>query len=469
MYQKRLNTAQGSVTVGQATIPYSVVSEDFLLTDLYGNEETTTSTFSYFRSDDCSSDTRPVVFVYNGGPGAASFPLHMGGMAPRRLKMGDITKLPVRPPYELEDNYCSIIDICDVVMYDPPGVGYNYFLNAQAPEKYYACDADADALVETIKQWLTAHKRWNSPVYLLGESYGSIRSALAAYRLMYGCGPDRTTYSLIQLNGVIILGSCLNTDETSSYLLKEAVHFMPIAATHWYHRLKESGISLEDFTEEAYAFSMNEYLPALAQGNLLPEEQKLKVAQRIEHFSGVPVDTVLKRDLKIDPYWYAANGLSDMGLSTGIYDSRFTAPQMGQLSFEDFFCADPSNFAPLPALTRSFLTYAQSELNIEADHSYVPLNGNTERLWSYKCEFEPGVALKKAMTTNPDLRVLFVSGYYDMLTTMSAVRYIAGRYGLPKDRVEYAKIQSGHTAVLGEENSNEVCRRVRSFIAKTMI
>lgn len=467
MYQKRISKTKGCVEINRKKVSYQVISEDFLLTDMYENEETTTSTFSYIRDDEDAGDCRPVAFAYNGGPGASSFALHMGGMAPRRLKMGDITKLSPTPPYKLEDNPYSILDICDVVLYDPPGTGYNYFFNEQAPEKYYSCDTDADALIETIKQWMTAHRRWNSPLYLVGESYGSIRTAIAAYRLMYGCGSDRTTYSMIQPSGLIMLGSCLNMEETSSGLLKEAVHFMPIAATYWYHKLQDSGILLEKFAEDAYIFSINEYLPALAQGNLISEAQKKEVAERIEYFSGVPLNTILDRNLRIDPYWYAANGLGDIGLSTGIYDSRFTTPQMGELSFEDFFCADPSNFAPLPALTRAFLIYAQSELKIVPDRTYIPLNGNTERLWNNKSELEPGVALKKAMTSNPDLRVLFISGYFDMITTMSSVRYIAARYGLPKDRVEYSKIQSGHTTMLGEENSDEVCRVIRNFIEKT--
>lgn len=464
MYQKRISKTQGSVLVDQVTISYSAISEDFLLTDLYDNPETTTSTFSYIRSDNGAGKNRPIVFAYNGGPNAASFPLHMGGMAPRRLKMGDITKLPTTPPYEMENNHASIIDVCDIVLYDPPGTGYNYFFHDQAPQKYYSCDADADALIETIKQWLTEHNRWNSPIYLMGESYGSIRTALAAHRLMYGCGADRTQYSLIQPSGLIMLGACLSTAETSSYLLKEVVHFMPIAATHWYHRLQNSEISLEKFTEDAYLFSMNEYLPALALGNMIPDDQKRKVAERIHYFSGVPVAVVMERDLRIDPYWYAANGLADMGLSTGIYDSRFTAPQMGQLCFEDFFNSDPSNYAPLPAVTRAFLNYAQNELNIQASHSYMPLNGNAEKLWNNNSELEPGIALKKAMMVNPALKVLFISGYFDMLTTMSSVRYVASRYNLPKDRVAYGNVRSGHTAMLGEENSDLVCNMIRQFI-----
>lgn len=464
MYHKRISKTNGSVLVKQETISYSAIAEDFLLTDLYGNPETTTSTVSYLRSDNGAGENRPVVFAYNGGPTAASFPLHMSGMAPRRLKMGDITKLAITPPYVMEDNHASVIDICDIVLYDPPGTGYNYFFHDQAQQKYYCCDEDADALIETIKQWLTEHNRWNSPIYLLGESYGTIRTALAAHRLMYGCGSGRTEYSLIQPSGLIMLSACLNSAETASYLLKEVVHFMPIAATHWHHRLQNSGISLEEFTEEAYLFSMNEYLPALALGNLIPQEQKQRVAERIHHFSGVPVSVVMERDLRIDPYWYAANGLGDMGRSTGIYDSRFTTPQMGQLCFEDFFNSDPSNYAPLPALTRSFLHYAQNELQIQADYSYMPLNGTAEKLWNHHSEAEPGIALKKAMMANPNLKVLFVSGYFDLLTTMSSVRYIASRYNLPKDRVEYGNVPSGHTVMLGEENSDRVCELIRQFI-----
>lgn len=465
MYQKRESQVNGCITVNGVDVEYIATSEDFLITDYAENEETTVSTYSYERTNVENRMQRPVIFAYNGGPGAASFPLHMGVLGPRRLRMDNVTELGYLPPFTLEDNTSCILDIADIVIYEPPGTGFNYFIDPNARSKYFQSDSDADVLIITIKKWLTAHNRWNAPLFLLGESYGSIRSALAADRLMIGNNSDKASYSFLQLSGVILLGPALCYEEKNGNIPGEVMNFMPIAATNWLYR-PEGKPKLEDYVESAEDFAYNEYLPALALGNRLSEEKRIAVAERLRYYSGLPIDTILKRDLKIDPFWYAENGFRDLGISTGINDSRFFKKIAHESTTTNFFDGDASNMMPFPAMIRVFNEYVRNELQVTCDREYVPACSAAEQLWDFSTRTIPGEALHQAMMRNPTMKILFCTGYFDMLTTMSAARYSTALFNLPQDRITFTTYMAGHSPFLGTDNSDKMCRDLRAFVSE---
>lgn len=465
--KKKIVTEHVAQIRGQ-DIPYTATFETFQICDMFGTPELLTSTFSYERSDVDRTINRPIIFAYNGGPGAASVPVHIGLLGPKRMDMSDITNRSFTPPYGMENNPESILDVCDIVIYDMPMCGFSRILNSESRKKYFSTEKDADAAILTLRKWLTAHNRWNSPLFLLGESYGSIRNAEIADRLSFGVDMDHGC-CMIHLAGVIMMGTTINYKQTPYPVPSEILDFIPIAAANWKYR-PEGKPELEDFVEEAYQFSYDEYLPALAWGNRLSDERKRLVAERLNYFTGIPVEKLLASNLKIDKFQFAATGFEDLGFSVGVNDIRFVGPvdKVAGTCVDDFFEKDVSNNLPMQMQARCFNDYLRNELNVDIDEEYEQLCFNPDMTWNYEVSRNPGECLRLAMLRNPQLRVLFCTGYYDLLTPMSYARYCAAYHKLPCERVDWSYHKAGHMPYLGTDNSNEVLKGLRSFISKCL-
>ena len=462
------------VANGQS-ISYRAIAGDTWLRDMEGNPTASIFSFTYLRTD-VQDENRPVVFIFNGGPGSASIWIHMGAIGPRRVVLdADVNPSNV-PPFGLEDNPNSVLDVADLVFIDPVGTGFSVPLNGTDPKRFWGVDEDAEAVAQFIELWLSEHGRWNSPKYVLGESYGSIRAAVLPRALMGG--PIYTGLMRgITLDGIILLGTTLDARQTGGEVpvaelaAKQARSLPGIAATSAFHGLVEMppGGVVEVY-DAATAYARETYEPALRAhlDGTLSAEMRASVLQDLSRLTGLP-ESAIGEDLYIDERSYAKAALQARGLEIGMYDSRYTLPLAN--SGGDPVADDPAMTRYVPGFVAAFHQMIRNDLNVSLGRPYASIRWR-ELLFGWNWT-RAGVAegqsyatdLAWAMRRNPDLRVLVASGYYDLVTTPADARASIAAARLPEDRVTFTDYASGHMLYLGG-TSEEFSADLRAFLEK---
>jgi carboxypeptidase C (cathepsin A) len=399
--------------------------------------------FVAYTKDGENPRSRPLAFLYNGGPGSASIWLHMGSFAPRKVQMADEGFQPA-PPYRLVDNEHSLLDTTDLVFVDAISTGFSRTVAGVDPKQFHGVSGDIRAFGEFIRGYLASYDRWPSPKFLIGESYGTIRSAGLAQELQSRHG--------IELNGVVLLSALLsyqtlrpapNNDVAYAALLPT------YTATAWYHKRlpAELGGDLEAALRASREFAWGEYLQALARGNTLSDGERRAVAQKLARLSGVSAEFAEQCNLRISSGRYRKELLRDRRLSVGRLDSRFTGVDLDAAGEQQEF--DPSNAALQGAYTALFADYVENDLKWQSDLHY-PTSGNV-RPWKWD-DFENRYMdmtepLRQTMARNPFLKVLFLAGYYDMATPFAGAEFNASHLGYDAtfaERVEFAYYEGGH-------------------------
>ena len=264
-------SSKGQIEVGGQRIAYTVeAGETFLRTDK-GVPEASIFSFSYLKAGVKDYSRRPVSFVFNGGPGSSSVWLHLGVFGPKRVVVPSEAEDDGAAPFQLIDNELSLLDVTDIVLVDPVGTGFSKALGEQEGKAFWGIKQDADSLARFVRQWLKEHKRWNSPKYLAGESYGTIRAAALTKALNPG-------FDDVALNGVMLISTILDTGGARPAPHNDMVPitYLPTyAATAWYHGKVPDQPELEPFLQEARTFALTEYASALMLGkNRIPAEQR---------------------------------------------------------------------------------------------------------------------------------------------------------------------------------------------------
>ncbi len=387
------STTEGTVTVGGQTIAYKAVAgtltvgstdaQDATL-DFDGNllansgekpldpekpdeAQATARIFyvAYFKKD-AVAEQRPVTFLYNGGPGSATMWLHMGSFGPRRVATPD-TEHQEGAPYKIVDNAYSLLDVSDVVFIDAPGTGFSRIFGKDKEKAFWGVDADAHAFDRFIRRFLTKYERWNSPKYLLGESYGTPRTAVLSAVLQN-----------VDLNGIILLSQILSFDSSvdgpkmnpgvdQAYALALPTY----AATAFYHKkLPSQPAALEPFLKEVEDYALGEYMEALLQGSELPAARKQAVAEKLHGYTGLPVELLLKANLRIDGGMFEKDLELDQDTTTGRLDSRYKGPDMDPLSESADY--DPQSNAISAAYTAAINSYVRKDLKYGDQQTYIP-------------------------------------------------------------------------------------------------
>ena len=462
-----------SIVAGGQTVEYDAVVTGITLTSDNGDAAAELWYTAYFRTNGAPARDRPLVFAYNGGPGSASFWLHMGIMGPRRVVTPDVGPQGA-PPYPLEDNAHTILDIADIVMVDPIGTGFSHTLEGASGADYWGIDEDARSLAQFVRRFLSAHDRWNSPRYLLGESYGTTRSAVLAGHLQR---------ANIDLNGIILVSSVLQFN-TIQFApgddLPYIVNLPSYAITARYLDALpgESPPDLEAFMAEVEAWSLTEYATALlAAGNLDPAV-RARVIEQMHQYTGLSRDFIDKSDLRVTAPAFEAELLRDEGRIVGRLDSRFTGPAGDVLGARPSH--DPQSTAISSAYTSSFNSYLRSELGYDGDREYVPSGGTRDWNWGrlggggsfVRGGGTPNVApdLASAMRRNPELEVLLVNGIYDLATPYFAAVWTLDRMGLPpelRDNIERADFAAGHMMYVDQALLPQWKETLDAFILRT--
>ena len=462
-----------SIEMSGETVEYDAVVANTTLTDDDGEPAGKLFYTAYFRTNGAPSGERPLIFAYNGGPGSASFWLHMGIMGPRRVVTPEVGPQGA-PPYPLEDNAYTLLDIADIVMVDPIGTGFSHPIGDTEGSYYWGIDEDARSLAQFVRRFLSEYDRWNSPRYLLGESYGTTRSAVLASHLQR---------ANIDLNGIVLVSVVLQFN-TIQFAPGDDIPYIvnlpsyAITARYLDRLPGGSPDDLEAFMAEVEAWSLNDYATALLAGTTVDPEKRARVIDQMHLYTGLSKDFIDKSDLRVTAPEFEAELLRDEGRIVGRLDARFTGPAGDVLGVRPSH--DPQSSAISSAYTSAFNSYLRGELGYDGDREYVPSGATRNWNWGRlrgggvfgRGGGTPNVTpdLARAMKRNPELKVLLVNGLYDLATPYFAAVWSVEQMGLPPDlraNIERADFAAGHMMYVEESLLPQWREDVGGFIERT--
>ncbi len=419
--KKSWATGTDQVKIGGETIEYTVEAQYLPLGSEEGATRARVFYTAYTRSEVEDPTQRPITFVFNGGPGSSSVWLHMGGLGPKRVNMNDDGS-PVAPPYGYSDNPHSWLDLTDLVFIDPMMTGYTRPAEEADKEDFLGFQQDLELVGQFIQVYLSENKRWGSPKFLAGESYGTTRAAgLSGYlQNRYG----------LYLNGITLISAVMDFStliDVRGNDLAPLTVLPTMAATAWYHgQASEEFESLEDLLKEVEEFVMGDYALALLQGDRLTGELEEKVIDRLHAFTGLDTSYLADVHCRLSVGAFNKELLRSQGVTVGRLDSRFKGVDYQNAG--ESYDYDPSyNRTIYGPFTAAIYDYLGREIGVEINIPYEILTGRA-RPWPYgeaasNQYLNVAETLRQAMTHNPDMKVWVASGYYDMATPYFATEY----------------------------------------------
>lgn len=470
-----VSTTLQSVSINGRTLYLNAKAGTFELRD-ENNKPIALMGFTYYSLGDkpsSSSQKRPLVFAFNGGPGSSSFWLHMGALGPKRIVVNDPDATPAAP-YRLVNNAHSILDVADLVMIDPVGTGLSVPIGKATFGDFWGVDQDIRSLALFITQFLIENDRMNSPKYLLGESYGTFRNAGLMNKLLS---------QGIAMNGVIMVSAVF---DIRSLLfppgddLPYIVHLPTYAATAWYHdKITDKPESLGEFLEEVRSFTENAYAPALFKGDRLGQDSKESMASNLARFTGTRVEYWLKADLRVKAGEFFAELLREEGALVGRLDSRFTGINQDLLAQEGSH--DPQSLAISPAYISGFLDYFYGELKVNKATTYaITANSREGFKWDWKHEgnqswnaqiaINTGIDMAEALSRDPNMKVLILNGLYDVATPFYGVEHSISHMGLSekiRENILMKYYEAGHMMYTHPPSLEQFKKDIAEFIRQT--
>ena len=387
---------------------------------------------------------RPLMFSFNGGPGSASVWLHMGALGPKRVKMLDNGLMPPAP-YETVENDLSWLDQTDLVFIDPVGTGYSRATKPEFASKFFSVNGDISSIGEFIRMYLGRNERWQSPLYLVGESYGTTRAAGLSNHLF-----ERG----IAVNGILLISTVMNFQSirfADNNDLPLILIFPSYTATAWYHKQLPADLQakpLRDVLKESEAFATNEYAPAMLRIDRLSAAEKSAMLDKFSRYSGLSRDFVDENNFRVTLDEFNKELLRKQRRSTGRLDSRFLGYDKDSAGEGPDF--DPSMTAIRTPYTAVFNDYVRRELNFKSDLEYYILGGGISSPWNWNTNnqyADTSQALSAAMRKNPYMKVFVACGYYDMATPYFAAEYTVSAMNLDpqlRKNFSFAYYEAGH-------------------------
>ncbi len=472
-YEEDIVERDHTMVIDGNEIPYRSQAGRVLLREEDGKKLASFFFTAYTRSDVDDPASRPVVFAFNGGPGSSSVWLHMGAFGPKRVDLDD-DGMPGPLPGRLVVNEQSLLDVADIVFIDPVGTGYSRGIPREEQKKYHHFKRDIESVGEFIRIYLTRHRRWASPKFLAGESYGTTRSAgLAAYLL------DRHG---IYFNGIILVSAILNfltgpfDRKTWTFSVGHDlpyVVFLPTyAATAWFHKrvaAEHRDKPLREFLDEVEAWAFGEYATALLQGDQLDTDTTRTVVERLSGYTGMPKDYLEDYRMRIEILRFCKELRRSEGLTVGRLDSRYTGSD--RFTAGDMLESDPAHDAISGHFAATFNDYLRGELGYESDLPYEVLSMEVHESWDYE-DFKNAIvdtseSLRQGMARNRHMAVLVANGYFDLATPHKASEYTFSHMGLTEEqrrRVHMTYYEAGHMMYVHRESHRRFATDVRSFI-----
>jgi carboxypeptidase C (cathepsin A) len=432
------SATEHSIKIGGQTIPYKAVAQTIMLKNEKDEPQALIYSTSYFRTDS-KDPARPISFIYNGGPGSASVWLHMGAFGPRRVLTANAESTPP-PPYKLQDNAGTLLDKTDMVFIDPVGTGFSRAVGKAQDKDFWGVDQDVKSLAQFITLYVSRNGRWNSPKFLIGESYGTFRSAALGNYLQEHDGMD--------FNGIVLISNVLDLGT----------------------------ISFHPGSDMPYIFYLPSYAATLMKGAKLTAAEKADMAKKLSRYTGLTEDYLIKANLRVTLGQFMEELQRHRGLTTGRLDSRYSGLTYDLLS--EFAESDPQSAAVTGAFTAAFNSYVRDELKFGQDKTYHAISEGVGSNWDWKHQsgrgrgFFPGSPnvegdLVQALLANPHLHVEVENGYYDMATPFFATEYTMEHLGLPEQLQKNIREQyydAGHMMYLRDEDLAKLKSNIAAFI-----
>ncbi len=467
------SVTQHTISIGGVPINYTATAGTLIVRNLKDEPWASMGYTAYVRKEAGAPGRRPITFAYNGGPGSSSIWLHMGTLGPRRIVTSDAAPTPP-PPYQVVDNASSVIDVTDLVMIDPVGTGFSKAVGDAKDKDFWGVDPDIESVSLFIKQYVSDNGRWNSPKYLLGESYGTLRSAGVVDYLQTRVG--------MTLNGVTLVSVAMDLGAIRNFPGNDRVFplYLPsFTATAWYHKvLPGQARELEPLLVEVRKWALGEYATALLKGNALPAAERTAIIQKLHEYTGLSETYIDLANLRVGQAQFTQELMREHRITVGRLDSRFTGVTFDPLAERAEY--DPQSAAVTGAFTAAFLNYLHDELKFGSDKTYH-VSAEVGREWDWKHKPpgaerplpalpNTGLDLAHAMGYNPNLRVLVLNGYYDLATPFTATESMVQHLGLEKSlqpHVEMKYYPAGHMMYLYEPSLKAFKADVAEFIART--
>lgn len=473
--EDNLSVTHHSVTINGKELNYTTTTGTLVLkeeTDKEGEKPKASIFFIAYTLDDVEDTSkRPVTFSFNGGPGSSSVWLHLGVLGPRRVKPDEHGN-PPQPPYQLTNNEFSILDKTDLVFIDPVSTGFSRAVPGEEAKQFHGFQKDIESVGDFILLYLGRYQRWRSPKFLIGESYGTTRACgLSGYL------QDRRG---MYLNGIMLVSVVLNfqtirfaAGNDLPYIL-----FLPTytATAYWHNRLDqletETEGSFEKILDEVRDFALGDYTVALMQGSNLSDRRRQAVVKKLAMYTGLSTDYIEKTDLRIKINRFCKELLRDEGETVGRFDSRFKG--IDRDSAGENYEYDPSSAVIQGAYTATLNDYVRGDLQFESDLPYEILSGRVHP-WNYGGHQNEYVnvadTLRKAMTTNPALKVYVANGYFDLATPFLASEYTFTHLGLDKslqDNITMAYYGAGHMMYIDMDELKKMKADMDAYLDATL-
>lgn len=456
-------TTSHTIQLNGKALVYKSVTGKLPIRNAVGEVEAGLFYVAYF----VEGPNRPLCIAFNGGPGAGTLWLHLGAIGPRRIRMMDDGAMPP-PPYKLEDNQGTWLDKCDLLFVDPVGTGFSRATKVETARKYNGFTGDIDAMAEFVRLFLARYQRYNSPLFVAGESYGTTRAAGLSGAL---------ANKGIALNGVVLISSILNFQTarfTKGNDLPYPLFLPTYAATAWYHKKSDPAYQkdIRAMLTEARKFAEGEYASALMRGDRLTSAEREAVATKLARFTGLSQQFILRNDLRIEIQRFIKELRRSEGIVVGRLDSRLTGTDGDNGAATAEF--DPSAAAILPPYTQAMNQYAREELGYKTDSTYFALGGGILQ-WDYSSaqnQFaDTSNALRSALDKNPYMKVFVANGYYDLATPFFATEYTFAHMGLnPKHKgnIVMKEYEAGHMMYIHVPSLLKLKSDIADFITSAL-
>src|SRR6516165_2214426 len=451
--EEKTSVTHHNARIGGQPIAYTATAATYVIRAEDGSPKATMFYVAYTK-DGVDSSKRPISFVYNGGPGSASLFTHMG-MGPKQVALtADGHGMPA--PYSIVDNEDSFLDATDLVFIDAISTGYSRPTPGERSSQFHGIIADANWFADFIYQYITRNQRWASPKFLIGESYGTTRSAELS-----GVLQERHQ---IYLNGIALVSavafSSFGADDRSEF-------FLPTYVTSaWYHHLLTpdlQSLTMEQIAQKAREFAHGEYAQALEKGDTLTPEEYKKIVEEIAHFTALKPVYIEQSNLRVSPFRWFRELQRDQRLTMGRLDSRFTGMEADAAGERPEY--DPSEASYEGAYVAMFHDYARRELKWESDQYYT-VSANV-RPWDQTGNTEVAEVLRAAMTQQTYLKVLVVAGYYDLATPFNGIEYTISHMRLEppvRKNISFAYYQAGHMMYIDDAQRHKLHKDIDEFI-----
>lgn len=456
-------TTQHAVTINGSRINYTAVTGTQPVWDELGEPIASLHYTYYTKNDVKDRDSRPLLISFNGGPGSASVWMHLAYTGPRILKIDD-EGYPVQP-YGVKENPYSVLDVTDIVYVNPVNTGYSRTIPENGKEvdrkKFFGINADTKYLAEWLNTFVTRNGRWNSPKYIVGESYGGTR--------VMGLSLALQNQQWMYLNGVIMVSPADYKVFRDNDPVSSALNLPYYTAAAWHHKVLPAELQSKDLLEilpGAEKFTIEELLPALAKGGFIPEAERRAIAKKMAYYSGLSEQDILDHNLDVPTSYFWKVLLKERGgYNIGRLDSRYLGIDRQLAGTRPDYSAELTSW--LHSFTPAINHYLQGELKFKTDIKYNmfgpvhPWDNENDNVRDN---------LRQAMAQNPYLNVLVQSGYYDGACTYFAAKYTMSQIdpsGRLKDRMEFKGYRSGHMMYLRKEDLKSSNDDIRAFILRT--